>query len=90
MCPGTAHPNICPGSRHVNIKAFTSTLVLWFDFHAYLVVTNSREICPTQVGLEGLGFQAGRRATLSTGASPEHATPQKPERGAPESAGPVW
>ena len=44
----------------------------WFSgLISMLVVTNSREICPTQVGLEGLGFQAGRRATLSTGASPE-------------------
>lgn len=55
----------------------TLALVLCFDFHAYSVVTSSREVCPTQVDLEGQGFQAGRRVALSAGASPEPT--QKPE-----------
>ena len=55
----------------------TLALVLYFDFHAYSVVTSSREVCPTQVDLEGQGFQAGRRVALSAGASPEPT--QKPE-----------
>lgn len=48
-----------------------------FDSHADSVVTSSREVCPTQVDLEGQGFRAGRRVALSAGASPEHT--QKPE-----------
>lgn len=65
---------------------FTLALVLCFDFHAYSVVTSSKEVCPTQVDLEGQGFWAGRRVALSAGASPEHT--QKPE--APQGSHLSW